>query len=75
MNIHTNFKILNQNSNSSLLGLDPSIDWLFTLPKSSQAEEQQKLSKKREEQSWREGERWRTIERKRDKRVWSQNLH
>ena len=46
MNIHTKFEILNQKSNSSLLGLNPWIDQFFILPQSSPVKEQRKLSKK-----------------------------
>jgi len=56
MNIHIEFEILNQNSNSTLLGQDPWIDWLFSLPWLSPVEEQQNLCKKGEEQSWKEEE-------------------
>ena len=34
-------EILNQNSNSALLGVDPWIDWMFSLPWSSPVEEPQ----------------------------------
>ena len=71
MNIHIEFEILNQNSNSTLLGQDPWIDWLFSLPWLSPVEEQQNLCKKKEEQKWKKEKEWRTIDRKREKRVWS----
>ena len=55
----------------ALLGVDPWIDWVFSLPWSSPVEEQRNLCKKKEEQNWREEEGWKTVERKREKRVWS----
>ena len=63
-------KILDHNSNLVLLGVDPSIDWVFSLPWSSLVEKPQNLCKKKEEQKWKE-EEWRIVERKREKRVWS----
>jgi len=62
-------EILNQNSNSTFLGVDPWIDWVFSLPWSSSVEEQQNLCKKKEEQKWKKEEEWRTVERKRKKKV------
>ena len=57
-------EILNQNSNSDLLGVDPWIDWVFILSWSSSMEDPRNLCKKKEEHKWKEEEEWRTIERK-----------
>ena len=59
-------EILNQNSNSALLGVDPWIDWVFSLPWSSPMEKYQNLCKKKEERKWKEEEEWRTIEKKKE---------
>jgi len=64
-------KILNQNSNSVLFGVDPSIDWVFRLSWSPPVEEPRNLCKKKEEQKWKEGEEWRTLESKWEKIFWS----
>ena len=64
-------EILNQNSNSALFGVNPWIDWVFSLSWSSLAEESWNLYKKKEEQKWKEEEEWKTVERKREKKVWS----
>ena len=42
-------EILNQNWNSALIGMDPWIDWVFSLPWSSPMEEPQSFCKKKEE--------------------------
>ena len=75
MKIHTDFELLNQNSNLASLGLDPWIYLFFSLPWSSLVEEQRNLCEKKEEQSWKEKEEWRTIGREREKIVWSWNLY
>jgi len=64
-------EILNQHSNLALLGVNPWIDWVFSLPWSSLVEEPRNFCKKKEEQNWNEGEEWRTMERKREKLFWS----
>ena len=64
-------EILNPNSNSVLLGVDPWIDWVFSIPWSSSIEDPQNFCKKNEEHKWKEEEEWRTINRKRKKKVWS----
>jgi len=56
-------KILNQNSNSALLGVDPWIDEVFSLPWSSPMENSRNCVQEMEEQKWTK-EEWRTIERK-----------
>ena len=61
-------EILNQNSNSALLGLDPWIDCLFSLPWSSPVEEQQNLFKKKGRIELKRGRRMKNSwEKKREK--------
>ena len=62
-------EISNKNSNSALLGVDPWIDWVFSLPRSSPVEKPRSLWKKNKEKKWKKKEEWRIVERKREKRV------
>ena len=67
MDIHTELEILNQDSNPVLLGVDPWINEVFSLPWSSPVEKNEICARKK----WKEEEEWRTVERKREKRFLS----
>ena len=55
-------EILNQNSNSALLEVDPWIDEVFSLPWSSPMENPQNFVQEMQEQKWKEEEEWITVE-------------
>ena len=65
-------EILNQNSNSTLLRVNPWIDELFSLPWSTPMEKPRNCVQEIERPKWKEKKEWRTIERKREIR---ENLH
>ena len=64
--------MLNQNSNLALLRVDPWINEVFSLPRSSPMEKPWNFVQENERTKMKKEEEWRTVERKREKR---ESLH